>query len=40
MAKDDTSEAAPRGAKIAAATAVGVFFALIAAVIVYGLVGG
>ena len=40
MAKDDTSEAAPRGAKIAAAAAVATFFAVILTVIVYALVAG
>jgi hypothetical protein len=40
VAKDDTSEAAPRSAKIAAASAIAAFFAIILAVIVYALVGG
>ena len=40
MAKDETSEAAPRGAKIAAAAAAASFFAIILGVIVYALVAG
>jgi hypothetical protein len=39
VAKDETSAQAPRGAKIAAALAGSVFFALILAVIVYALAG-
>jgi hypothetical protein len=40
VAKDETSEAAPRAAKIAAATATGVFFGIILAFIVYAIVAG
>ncbi len=40
MAQDQTSKDAPTGAKTAAALSGGVFFALIFAVILYGLLGG
>ena len=40
MAKDQTSKAAPAGAKTAAAVFGGVFFVLIFVVILYGLLGG
>ncbi len=39
MAKDDTSHAAPRGAKIAAAAFAGAFFAIVLAVMAYALTG-
>jgi len=39
MAKDDTSAAAPRGAKVAAAVFAGAFFAIILAVIAFALAG-
>ena len=39
MAKDDTSAAAPRPAKIAAAAFGGLFFAIIFAVMILGLTG-
>ncbi len=40
MAKDETSQTAPRGAKVAAAAATATFFAIILAVVVYALLGG
>ena len=40
MAKDDTSHQAPASAKATSATLAILFFALIAAVIVYALVAG
>jgi hypothetical protein len=40
MAKDDTSHAAPTGAKVAAAAFAGAFFLVIVAVAVIGLAAG
>jgi hypothetical protein len=40
LVKDDTSQAAARGAKVAAATSAVAFLALIAAVVFYGIPGG
>ena len=40
MAQDKTSKAAPQGAKVAAAGFALAFFAIIAAVVIYGLAAG